>query len=66
MVASKNCGLCGDVDQAALLQEVLDHANEESGRVDWLAAKRAIPHTTTVTELKLHVFDHVQVVEQDE
>lgn len=61
----EECPLCDIDDQQALVQQVIDHYDEEAERMDWLAAKRSLMMETTITGLKTHLDQHIEVVMQD-
>lgn len=68
----KHCNLCDNgIDQNQLLQALIDAKDEETEKIDYLHAKRAYVQEelgledVTLSNLKIHISDHIQVV-QDE
>lgn len=66
---SDNCILCQDgIDQTSLVQEAVEH-RDDNEQIQWVQAKRTIEEwealegeTLTLTRLKTHLQQHVEVV----
>lgn len=65
---SRECPLCGDVDQMEVLAALIQNEKEDQDRFDWLQAKRDLEESLeldslTLSGLKRHTERHAAVRE---